>query len=223
MHPIAFRDYLWEVRKYLTLTPGTKAHKEAFHDLCEKLPDADTFDPQVKKWERITLICALLTLVGFISLIVLCALTAHRGQELFTPIQRRIAFGLLALFLLPEIPMLYAHFHGKHLAKAFMEREIHLFGEQLNRLSDEQFSRVWELLNSDPEYFYGDEPPESDDRCGCYECGHIFPADAPGLNWAEDIPSCPHCDSPFLACGTANVPVEEETFLLIHNLFFEEK
>ena len=64
MHPIAFRDYLWEVRKYLTLTPGTKAHKEAFHDLCEKLPDADTFDPQVKKWERITLICALLLLLA---------------------------------------------------------------------------------------------------------------------------------------------------------------
>lgn len=223
MHPIAFRDYLWEVRKYMSLTPGTKAHKEAFDDLCEKLPDPEIFDAQVKKWERIKLISLLMSLAGFISLIILCALTAHNGQELFTPIQGKIAFGLLALFLLPEIPMLYAHFHGKRLAKAFMEREIRRFGERLNRLSDEQFSRIWKLLNSDPEYFYGDEPPEPCDTCGCYECGYIFPADAPGLNWAENIPSCPRCDSPFLAYGTAEIPVEEEILLLIQNLLFEEK
>lgn len=223
MHPIAFRDYLWEVRKYMALTSGTKAHEEAFADLCEKLPDADIFDPQVKKWERVVLVCLLASLVGFVSLIVLCAVTAHNGQELFTPIQRKIAFGLLALFLLPEIPMLYAHFHGKRLAKTFMEREIRSFGERLCRLSDEEFGRVWALLNSDPEYFYGDEPPTPGDCCGCYECGYIFPADAPGLNWAENIPDCPRCHSPFLVCGTAEVPATAETVALIRNLLFEEK
>lgn len=223
MHPIAFRDFLPEVREFLALAPGTKAYKEALADFCQKLPDAETFDPQVKKWERIVNICLLISLIGFVSLIVLCIVTACRGQKLFSPAQRKLAFALMALFLIPEIPMLYANWRKEHLAKAVIDREIRRFGEALNQLSDAQFSRVQALLNSDPEYFYGDEPPAPGDACGCFECAYIFPADSPGLNWAEDIPSCPRCDSPFLVYGTAEIPADEETLNLIHNLFFEEK
>lgn len=223
MPPIIFRDYLQEVRGYMRLTPGTKAHKDAFVDLCKKLPDADAFDPQVKKWDRIKLICLLMSLAGFISLIILCLVTAHHGQELFTPTQRKTGFGLLALFLLPEIPMVYAHSHEEQLAKAFWESEIQRFGKHLSLLSDEEFTRVWNLLNNDPEYIYGDEPPVPGDRCGCCECGHVFPADAPVLNPAEDFPDCPLCHSPYLVFGTSEIPVEEETLSRIHNLLFEEK
>lgn len=221
MPPIAFRDYLQEVQEYMSLAPGTKAHRKVFHDLRQSLPDAETFDPQVKKWERIVCICLLASLIGFVSLIVLCIVTACRGQELFSPAQRKLGFVLLALFLIPEIPMLYANRRKERLVKAVIDREIRRFGEALNQLSDEQFSRVQALLNSDPEYFYGDEPPMPGDTCGCCECRHIFPAD--DADWYEDIPNCPHCDSCFLVYGTAELPVEEETLSLIHNLLFEEK
>lgn len=223
MHPIAFRDYLKDIREYMTLAPGTKEHKNAFSDLCERLPDAETFDPLVKKWDRIVVTCLLISLIGFVSLTVLCLIAFHQAQQLFSPVQKKICLGLLALFFIPEIPMIYANMRKKQLSKAVMEHEIRSFGKKLNLLSEEQFARVQTLLNSDPEYCYGEEAPHPDDTCGCYECGHIFPADSPDLNWAEDLPSCPGCDSPFLVYGTAEVPVEKETLFLIQHLFFEEK
>ena len=223
MHPIAFRDYLKDVREYMRLKSGTKAYKEAFDNLREKLPDAETFDPRVKKWDRIVIVCLLLSLIGFLSLVVLCIIAERQEHAFFTPIQKKICIGLSLLFFIPEIPMIYANARKNRMAKDAMEREICRFGERLNVLLEEEFDRIYSLLNSDPEYFYGEEMPSPGDACGCYECGHIFPADSPDINWAEDIPSCPNCDSPFLVYGTTEIPVEKETLLLIQNLFFEEK
>ena len=223
MHPIAFRGYLHEIREYMALIPGTRAYRKALAALCKDFPDPEDFDPQVKKWDRIVPVCLLASLLGFVSLLILCIVTSHQGRELFTPTQRKLAFAFAALFFIPEIPMICAELRKKHLARAFMEREIRSFGERLNLLSDEQFARIQTLLFNHPRYYYGDEPPMPGDTCGCYECGYIFPADNPKWDWAEGLLSCPRCDSPFLVYGTAEVYVDEETIQLIHNLFFEEK
>ena len=223
MYPIAFRDHLQVVREYMALIPGTRACRKAFAALCKALPDPEDFDPQVKKWDRAVCICIIPMLLGFFLLLALCLHTTLQSRELFTPAEKRLCLVFSVLFLLPAIPMLYADARKKHLAESRMDAEIRNFGESLLLLSDEQFARVQALLNSDPEYVYGNEPPAPGDACGCCKCRYTFPADSPDLNRETDFLVCPRCASVHLVYGTAEVPVDEETMQLIHNLFFEEK